>query len=77
MRTLDSIFQFAGGSADELPLWLVDAHVAFRESDDWEQSVSDQGAEMIESCGVMNERSTSGARKEGVGWSTGRTPTAW
>jgi hypothetical protein len=70
MRTLDSIFQFTGGkiiTLDAAPQWLEDAHVAYRETDDWEQSLSDQGAEVIESYGVMNE-TVDVWRYEGLGW---------
>jgi hypothetical protein len=37
MRTLDTIFLFAGGNdlaMEEPPEWLKHAHIAYRESDD-------------------------------------------
>jgi hypothetical protein len=43
------------------------AHIAYRESDDWEQALSDQGAEITESYGVMNE-TVDVWRYEGGGW---------
>jgi hypothetical protein len=70
MRTLDSIFQFTGGriiALDAPPQWLENAHIAYRESDDWEQALSDQGAEITESYGVMNE-TVDVWRYEGGGW---------
>ena len=70
MRTLDSIFQFTGGkiiTLDAPPRWLENAHIAYRESDDWEQALSDQGAEITESYGVMNE-TVDVWRYEGGGW---------
>jgi len=70
MRTLDTIFLFAGGKISTLedpPQWLVDANVSYRECDDWDQALSNQGAEMIESYGVVNE-SLDVWRYEGGGW---------
>jgi hypothetical protein len=70
MRTLDCIFQFTGGKIIALetpPQWLEDAQVAYRESDDWDQALSDQGAEMTESYGVVNE-SVDVWRYDGGGW---------
>jgi hypothetical protein len=69
MRTLDTIYQFTNGAIIPLqgaPQWLEDAHIAYQESDDWEQSLSDQGAEIVESYGVMNE-TIDVWRYEGVG----------
>jgi len=70
MRTLDTIFLFAGGKISTLedpPQWLVDANVSYRECDDWDQALSNQGAEMIESYGVVIE-SLGVWRYEGGGW---------
>jgi hypothetical protein len=70
MRTLDTIYQFTNGKITALevpPQWLEDAHVAYRESDDWEQALSDQGAGMTESYGVVNE-SVDVWRYDGGGW---------
>jgi hypothetical protein len=70
MRTLDTIYQFTNGKIIALetpPQWLEDAHVAYRETDDWDQALSDQGAEMTESYGVVNE-SVDVWRFEGMGW---------
>ena len=67
---MDCIFQFTGGkiiTLDAPPQWLEDAQIAYRESDDWNQALSDQGAEMTESYGVMNE-SVDVWRYEGGGW---------
>jgi hypothetical protein len=58
MRTLDSIYQFVGGKIIPLtdpPQWLTDAHIAYRETDDFLQALSDQGAEIVERYGDMNE----------------------
>jgi hypothetical protein len=52
---------------DAPPQWLENAHIAYRESDDWDQALSDQGAEMTESYGVVNE-SVDVWRCEGCGW---------
>jgi hypothetical protein len=70
MRTLDTIYQFNNGKITALetpPQWLEDAHVAYRESEDWEQALCDQGAEMTESYGVVNE-SVDVWRYDGGGW---------
>jgi hypothetical protein len=70
MRTLDTVFLFTGGMIQALedpPEWLKDAHIAYRECDDFDQALSDQGAEMIESYGVVNE-SLDVWRHEGGGW---------
>jgi hypothetical protein len=70
MRTLDTIYQFNNGKITALeipPQWLEDAHIAYRQSDDWDQALSDQGAEMTESYGVVNE-SVDVWRCEGMGW---------
>jgi hypothetical protein len=70
MRTLDTIYQFTNGRIIALetpPQWLEDAHVAYRETDDWDQALSDQGGEMTESYGVVNE-SVDVWRFEGMGW---------
>jgi hypothetical protein len=70
MRTLDTIYQFINGKITALeipPQWLEDAHVAYRETDDWDQALSDQGAERTESYGVVNE-SVDVWRYEGGGW---------
>jgi hypothetical protein len=70
MRTLDTIYQFNNGKITALetpPQWLEDAHVAYRETDDWGQALSEQGAEMTESYGVVNE-SVEVWRYEGLGW---------
>jgi hypothetical protein len=70
MRTLDTIFLFTGGKIlvmEDQPEWLKDAHIAYRESDDWDQALSDQGAEIIESYGIVNE-SVDVWRYESGGW---------
>ena len=70
MRTLDTIYQFNNGKITVLetpPQWLEDAHVAYRETDDWDQALSDQGAERTESYGVVNE-SVDVWRYDGGGW---------
>jgi hypothetical protein len=70
MRTLDTIYQFNNSKITALetpPQWLEDARVAHRETDDWDQALSDQGAERTESYGVVNE-SVDVWRYEGGGW---------
>jgi hypothetical protein len=70
MRSLDSIFQFVAGKIEvlaEAPEWIRDAVIADRQYDDWNQSLSEQGAEMIESYGVVNETADVW-RNEGDGW---------
>jgi hypothetical protein len=58
MRTLDTIYQFNNGKITALeipPQWLEDAHIAYREHDDWERALSDEGAVIAETYGVVNE----------------------
>ena len=55
MRTLDTFHCFVAGKFEhlaEVPEWLRDAVIADRECDDWNQALSEQGAEIIESYGV-------------------------
>jgi len=70
MRALDSIYQFVAGKMEllaDVPEWIRDAVIADRQCDDWNQALSDQGAEIIESYGLLNEV-LEVWRNEGIGW---------
>ena len=58
MRTVDTFYQFSDGKIFPLPHppeWLRDALLAEKTNENWSRSLSDQGAEMIESYGTVNE----------------------
>jgi hypothetical protein len=70
MRTLYTVHQFSGGNIQELPQptgWVQDAILAEKECEDWQQALSNQGAEIIESYGTLNE-TVDVWRCEGFGW---------
>jgi hypothetical protein len=74
MRNQENIFQFRNGKLEPLPIgdmpdWIEDALIAEREreSEHYHVFLTEQGAEVIETYGMLNE-TLDVWRRQGFGW---------